>query len=305
MQTAKPIVNDMPVGGWTDRCPAAVRPYLKLMRLDRPIGTWLLLLPCWWSAALAAPSPSARLFGFCALFGIGAVIMRGAGCAINDIADRDFDGRVERTATRPIPSGQVSVGAALIFVGALMLAGLAVLTRFDRFTVLLGAASVPVLAVYPFMKRITDWPQAWLGLAFNWGALVGWSAMQGGSLDLAPAVLYAGGICWTLGYDTIYAHQDKADDVKIGVRSSALALGERTRPFLVVMYSLAIGLFAAAFALAGTGPWAWPILAAAALHLAWQVATVDIDDAPNCLKRFKSNRDFGLLVALAALAGQM
>ncbi len=304
MNAEKPTVNDMPVGGWTDRCPAPVRPYLKLMRLDRPIGTWLLLLPCWWSAILAAPAPSWRLAGFCALFGIGAVIMRGAGCAINDIADRDFDGRVERTATRPIPSGQVSVRAALVFVGGLMLAGLAILTQFDRFTILLGAASVPVLAVYPFMKRITDWPQAWLGLAFNWGALVGWSAMRGG-LDTPALALYAGGIFWTLGYDTIYAHQDKADDVKIGVKSSALALGERTRPFLVVVYSLATGLFAASFALSGAGPWAWPVLAAATLHLAWQVATVNIDDAPNCLKRFKSNRDFGLLISLAALAGQM
>ncbi len=295
----------MPVGGWTDRCPPVVRPYLKLMRLDRPIGTWLLLLPCWWSAALAADSVrDPWLYGMCALFGVGAVVMRGAGCAINDIADRDFDGRVERTAARPIPSGQVSVRAALIFVGTLMLVGLAVLVQFDRPTILLGAASVPVLAVYPFMKRITNWPQAWLGLAFNWSALVGWSAMRG-TLASPALLLYVGGICWTLGYDTIYAHQDKADDVKIGVRSSALALGERTRPFLVVIYALAIGLFAAAFAWAGAGPWAWPILVAAALHLVWQVATVEIDDGPNCLKRFKSNRDFGLLLALAALAAHI
>ena len=305
MDTTKPTFTDMRPGGWVDRAPAQVRPYLKLMRLDRPIGTWLLLLPCWWSAALAADGiGDARIYVYGLLFAIGAVIMRGAGCAINDIADRDFDGRVERTALRPIPSGEVSVAAAVAFVAALMLVGLAVLVQFDRFTILVGAASVPILVAYPFMKRITDWPQAWLGLAFNWGALVGWSAVTH-ALAWPAALLYAGGICWTLGYDTIYAHQDKADDRKIGVRSSALALGDRTRPFLVVIYTLTIAAFAAAFWLAGSGPWAWPCLAAAALHLAWQVATVDIDDQPNCLKRFRSNRDFGLIVTLAALAGQV
>ncbi|MBN2753025.1 MAG: 4-hydroxybenzoate octaprenyltransferase [Rhodospirillaceae bacterium] len=305
MTIAKPTLSDMPVDGWVDRCPLILRPYLKLMRLDRPIGTWLLLLPCWWSAALAAESlTDLRIYGLGMLFAVGAVIMRGAGCVINDIADRDFDGRVERTATRPIPAGQVSVLAAVIFVGVLMLIGLAVLVQFNRFTLLLGAASVPILVVYPFMKRITDWPQAWLGLAFNWGALVGWSAMTG-RLDWPAACLYVGGICWTLGYDTIYAHQDKADDVKIGVRSSALALGRRTRPFLVVMYTLVMGLFIAAFVGAESGPWAAPFLLAAAAHLVWQVVTVDSDDAPNCLRRFKSNRDFGLLVTLAALAAHI
>ncbi|WP_337997353.1 4-hydroxybenzoate octaprenyltransferase [Oleispirillum naphthae] len=305
MTTAKPIVNDMPVGGWTDRCPAPLRPYLKLLRLDRPIGTWLLLLPCWWSAALAAPSPwDGRVWGCGILFGIGALLMRGAGCVVNDLADRDFDGKVERTATRPIPAGQVSVKAALVFLACVMLAGFAVLVQFNRHTILLGVASIPVFAVYPFMKRVTYWPQFWLGLAFNWGALAGWSAITGGLA--APALLlYAGGICWTLGYDTIYAHQDKADDVKIGVLSTALALGSRTRLFLTAIYPLALACIAAAFLAAQTGPWAWPFLGAAGGHLAWQVITLDIDDPPNCLKRFKSNRDFGLLVTLAALAAHV
>jgi len=305
MTEAKPILNDMPVGGWTDRCPAPVRPYLKLLRLDRPIGTWLLLLPCWWSTALAAPSPwDGRVWGFFALFAVGAILMRGAGCVVNDLADRDFDGRVERTATRPIPSGQVSVRGALVFLACVMLAGLAVLLQFNGPTIMLGVASIPVFAVYPFMKRVTYWPQFWLGLAFNWGAFAGWSAMTG--VVAAPALfLYAAGICWTLGYDTIYAHQDKADDVKIGVRSSALALGFHTRFFLCLIYPAAFVGIVAAFVAADGGPWAWPFLLAAGAHLVWQIGTVNIDDPPNCLRRFKSNRDFGLLITLAALAAHV
>lgn len=305
MSTAKPTFTDMRPGGWVDRLPPRARPYLKLMRLDRPIGTWLLLLPCWWSAALAAGNPGDwRVWYYGLLFALGALIMRGAGCAINDIADRDFDGRVERTALRPIPSGEIGVFAAVAFTCALMLLGLAVLVQFDRFTIVVGALSVPILVVYPFMKRITDWPQAWLGLAFNWGALVGWAAIAH-RLDWPAALLYAGGICWTLGYDTIYAHQDKADDRKIGVRSSALALGGRTRPFLAAIYTLAMLFLAAAFWLAGSGPWAWPLLALGALHLAWQVATVETENPRNCFRRFLSNRDFGLIVTAAALVAHL
>ncbi|SBW07524.1 4-hydroxybenzoate-octaprenyl transferase [uncultured Alphaproteobacteria bacterium] len=301
MDTAKPTFTDMRPGGWVDRLPRRVRPYITLMRLDRPIGTWLLLLPCWWSAALAAGNPADwRIWYYGLLFAVGAVIMRGAGCAINDIADRDFDGRVERTALRPIPSGQIRLSTAIAFTGALMLAGLAVLVQFDRFAIVVGVLSVPILVAYPFMKRITDWPQAWLGLAFNWGALVGWAAIAQ-TLDWPAVLLYAGGICWTLGYDTIYAHQDKADDVKIGVRSSALALGNRTRPFLAAIYTLNMLFLAAAFWRAGSGPWAWPLLALGAAHLAWQVITVDTENQPNCLARFRSNRDFGLIVTAAAL----
>ncbi len=298
---ANAILGDMPVGGWVDKCPVSIQPYMKLMRLDRPIGTWLLLLPCWWSSALAADGLGDwRLYGYWALFAVGALIMRGAGCTINDLADRKFDGKVERTANRPIPSGQVSVLAASIFLAGLMTAGFGILMQLNTFTILLGAASVPVLAVYPFMKRITYWPQAWLGLTFNWGALVGWSTMTG-SLDWPALVLYVGGIFWTLGYDTIYAHQDKDDDIKIGVRSSALALGRRTRPFVAVVYALLIGFLSLAFLLVDAHPLAYVGLGVAAMHLVWQVLTVDIDDGPNCLKRFKSNRDFGLIVAASTL----
>jgi len=315
MMTTKPIdsntptatseKNDIPTDGWVDKFPTFMQPYMKLMRLDRPIGTWLLLLPCWWSSALAANGiDDLRIYGLWALFGIGALVMRGAGCTINDIADRNFDGKVERTATRPIPSGQVSVFAACVFLAGLFLIGLAILVQLNTYTIVLGMASVPVLAVYPFMKRITHWPQAWLGLTFNWGALVGWSAISG-ELATPAILLYVAGIFWTLGYDTIYAHQDKEDDIKIGVKSSALALQNRTVPFLVIVYTLCMILISASFALAGAGLWSIPFLGAAAGHLIWQVLTVDIDTAPNCLKRFKSNRDFGLLIALAALAAQI
>jgi len=225
--TSSPNLNgDIPVECWIDRrLPAAWRPYCRLMRLDRPIGTWLLLFPCWWSAALAAEGwPDLWLF---ALFAIGAVVMRGAGCTVNDWADRDFDGKVARTAARPIPSGAVSPRQALIFLVAQLLVGLLVLLQLNWFAIGVGAASLLLVFPYPFMKRITYWPQAWLGLTFNWGALVGWAAVRG-DLTLAPVLLYIAGVFWTLGYDTIYAHQDKEDDILVGVKSTALALGENT-----------------------------------------------------------------------------
>jgi 4-hydroxybenzoate polyprenyltransferase len=287
--------------------PAAARPYAELMRLDRPIGTWLLLLPGWWSIAMAAGASGADGPGFWTVawyflaFGIGAVLMRGAGCTWNDITDRDFDAKVARTATRPIASGQVSVKAALLFLGAQMLAALTILLSFNGFAVLLGAGSLLLVFLYPLAKRVTHWPQAVLGLTFNWGALLGWAAVMG-ELALAPILLYAAGFFWTLGYDTIYAHQDKEDDAIVGVKSSALALGERTRPFLWIFYGIALSLMTAALIALGAG---WPAyigLAVGAGHLAWQAATVDIHDPADCLAKFRSNRVFGwiLLAGLAA-----
>lgn len=296
------MIGDMPADGWVDKiAPAAARPYLKLMRLDRPIGTWLLLFPCWWSIALASQGPWPDLW-LMALFGIGAVVMRGAGCTVNDILDRDIDGKVARTAARPLASGAITLRGALAFLGLELLIGLMVLVQLNLFSILLGVASLLLVFVYPLMKRITYWPQAWLGLTFNWGALLGWAAVRG-DLDWAPVALYAAGFFWTLGYDTIYAHQDKDDDVVIGVKSSALALGERTRPFLFITYALTIGLVAVAGLLAGLSWVFWPLLAVAGLHLVWQAADSDIDDGADCLTKFRSNRHFGWLLLAAIIAG--
>jgi len=301
--TFKSIDSDMPALTWIDKwMPRWLQPYLHLARLDRPIGTWLLLLPCWWSIALATPGwPDLLLV---VLFGIGALIMRGAGCTLNDIADRDFDGQVARTATRPIPSGAVSIPQAIGFLILQLLLGLAVLLQFNFFAVMVGAGSLLVVAVYPFMKRISDWPQAVLGLAFNWGALLGWAAVRG-DLAAAAGVLYMAGILWTLGYDTIYAHQDKEDDVLIGIKSTALRLGENTHKWLAGFYSGMMLLMIFSGFLAGLG-WAYYVgLGIAAVHLAWQVARLDTDDAKDCLAKFKSNRIFGLIVFAAIIAGQV
>ena len=294
---------DIAVGGWLDRyAPAPVRPYARLMRLDRPIGTWLLLWPCWWSLALAAPGwPDPWLM---ALFAVGALVMRGAGCTVNDIADRDIDGRVARTATRPLPSGDVSLTRALVLLGVLLAIGLAILVQLGAVAIWLGIAALPLIGFYPFMKRITWWPQAWLGLTFNWGALIGWAAVTG-TVGAPPIALYAAGIAWTLGYDTIYAHQDKEDDALIGVKSSARRLGEATRPWLYAFYCAAVVLIGVAGALAGL---AWPFylgLGLAAAQLAWQAARVDIDAPADCLAKFKSNKGLGLIVFAAIVAGRV
>jgi 4-hydroxybenzoate polyprenyltransferase len=294
--------SDIPRTGLLARLlPPAALPYARLMRADRPIGTWLLLFPCWWGIALATPGrPSAWLL---ALFALGAFVMRGAGCTYNDIVDRDFDGRVARTADRPIPSGAVSVRGALVFLAAQLLAGLAILLTFDATTIALGVASLILVFTYPLMKRVTWWPQFFLGLAFNWGALMGWSAVTGG-LALAPLLLYAGGIAWTLGYDTIYAHQDREDDALVGIKSSARRLGARTRVALAAFYGLAVLLFAAAGFQAGLGWPFWIALAAAAAQLAWQAARLDIDQPADCLAKFRSNRFVGWLVLAGIVAGQ-
>lgn len=295
--------GDIPVGNWIDRwVPSALRPYLRLMRLDRPIGTWLLLFPCWWSAALAAEGwPDPLLF---ALFAIGAVVMRGAGCTINDIADHRFDAQVKRTMGRPIPSGAVSVGQASAFLGLQLLLGLLVLVQLNATAILVGAAALLLVFPYPLMKRITYWPQAWLGLTFNWGALVGWAAVTGG-IGLPALLLYAAGVLWTLGYDTIYAHQDKDDDVLIGVKSTALRLGAATPAWLAGFYGGAIALMAAAGWAAGVAWPFYPLLAMAGMQLAWQARCVDIGDGADCLAKFRSNRLFGWLVLAAALAGKV
>src|SRR3984885_5395141 len=280
-------------GNWVDpRAPAWLNPYLRLARLDRPIGSWLLLLPCWWSAALAAVAAHARAPNILhlVLFFIGAFAMRGAGCTWNDIVDRDLDGAVERTRSRPIPSGQVSVAQAALFLILQALIGFAVLITFNGFTIALGIASLAIVVVYPFMKRITYWPQIVLGLAFSWGALMGWAAAFG-RLDVPAIVLYAGSIAWVIGYDTIYAHQDSEDDALIGIKSTALLFGERTKPMLALFFTAAVVLIGVAGYLAGAGPIFWLALAAFAGHLAWQIRRLDIADPDLCLALFKSNRD--------------
>jgi 4-hydroxybenzoate polyprenyltransferase len=285
-------------GNWVDTlAPAWSRPYLRLARLDRPIGSWLLLLPCWWSSALAAIAAhhAAPSFVHLVLFLIGAFAMRGAGCTWNDIVDRDLDGSVERTRSRPIPSGQVTVVQAFVFLVLQALIGLAVLISFNTFTIALGIASLAIVAVYPFMKRITYWPQIVLGLAFSWGALMGWAAAFG-QLSAPAFLLYAGSIAWVIGYDTIYAHQDREDDALIGIKSTALLFGERTKPMLTLFYALAVVLIAAAGFLAGAGLVFAIGLAAFAAHLAWQVVRLDIADPDRCLALFKSDRDAGLIL---------
>jgi 4-hydroxybenzoate polyprenyltransferase len=285
-------------GNWVDtRAPPWSRPYLRLSRLDRPIGSWLLLMPCWWSAALAAgvTRDLSRLPLILALFFIGAFVMRGAGCTWNDITDRDLDALVERTRSRPIPAGQVSVPQAVAFLVVQALIGLAVLLQFNRFAVATGTASLVIVAVYPFMKRITSWPQIVLGLAFSWGALMGFAVMLG-RIDATALLLYAGSIAWVIGYDTIYAHQDTEDDALIGIKSTALLFGARTRPALTVFYGLAVVLIGAALALAGAGFPVWIGLAAFAAHLIWQIRRLEISNPALCLRIFKSNRDAGLLL---------
>src|SRR5258707_1290296 len=285
-------------GNWVDTyAPQWSRPYLRLARLDRPIGSWLLLMPCWWSAALAAgvAHDISRLPLIVVLFFIGAFAMRGAGCTWNDITDRDLDALVERTRSRPIPAGQVSVPQAAVFLVVQALIGLAVLLQFNRFAVMTGIASLIIVAVYPFMKRITWWPQAVLGLAFSWGALMGFAVILG-RIDVTALVLYAGSIAWVIGYDTIYAHQDAEDDALIGIKSTALLFGAATHRALIVFYTLAVVLIGAALVLAGVRWPAWVGLMAFAAHLVWQIRRLDISDPALCLRVFKSNRDAGLLL---------
>jgi len=291
-------------GNWVDTlAPAALRPYLRLARADRPIGAWLLLMPCWWSAGIAAvaagrPYPDPW---HVVLFFVGAFVMRGAGCTWNDILDRDLDAKVARTRSRPIPSGQVSARAAAVFLVLQALVGLAVLVQFNRFSIGLGIVSLAIVAVYPLMKRVTYWPQIGLGLAFSWGALMGYAAVFA-RLDAPALLLYAGSIAWVIGYDTIYAHQDREDDALIGVKSTARLFGTRTRGALTGFYAAAVVLIGLSGAAAGAGPVFMVGCVLFGAHLGWQIETLDIDDPDRCLKLFKSNRDAGLIL-FAALIG--
>lgn len=295
--------TDIRARGWVAQLPEGWRPFALLMRLDRPIGAWLLFLPALWAFALAAPGWGVG-FALILLFGIGAVVMRGAGCVVNDLWDRDLDRQVTRTAGRPLASGAVSPRQALAFLGALLALGLLILVQLNGLSILLGVVSLVPVALYPLAKRVTDWPQAVLGLTFSWGAPMGYAAATG-RLDAPGLLLYAAAFLWILGYDTIYAHQDREDDALVGVRSSALRLGARTRPFLVACYGGAVLLLGAAGWQGGLSPLFWPVLLVAALVMAWQVRRLDIDDPGLCLRLFQNNREVGLLIALAFLAGRL
>ena len=292
---------------WVDRfAPEGLKPWLKLGRFDRPIGIWLLLLPGWQGIALALAQsrtgPDAYGWWLIAAFAIGACLMRAAGCAFNDIVDRDIDRQVARTAARPVASGRISVKGAWAFVIGCSLVSLLILLTFNLTAILLGVGSLALVAAYPFMKRITWWPQAWLGLTFNWGALMGFAAV-GGQVHPAVLLLYLGGVFWTLGYDTVYALQDIEDDAMVGVKSSARRLASAVRPGVAVFYGLAVALAAMVGLAAGLGPVFWLGLVLYAAHLARQVTRIDRDDPALALRLFKSNREAGLTLLVAVALG--
>lgn len=302
-------VQDAPRGNWVDRAaPEGWRPYLRLSRADRPIGTWLLYLPCLWSLALAVAATGARPFDLWIALGcgIGALLMRGAGCTWNDLTDRDFDAAVARTRSRPLPSRQVSPRQAAVWMGVQACLAACILFTFNAAAIALGVASLALVALYPFAKRFTWWPQVFLGLAFNWGALVAWTA-HGGSPGWPAVLLWAAGIAWTLFYDTIYAHQDKEDDALIGVKSTARLFGDDgtkrwLRRFLVAAVALMTAAVIAALVPAGASPLALVIALggvwAFGAHLCWQLVQLDTTDPESCLRLFRSNHDAGLLPAL-------
>lgn len=300
-------VADAPNGNWVDSfAPLATRPYLRLSRADRPIGTWLLLIPCFWGIALAALSDGFRAWDIWLALscGVGAFLMRGAGCTWNDITDRDFDAAVARTKSRPLPSGQVTVKGALVWMAAQALIAAAILFSYNWLAIGLGVGSLALVAIYPFAKRFTWWPQVFLGLAFNWGALLAYAA-HAGEVGLPAVLLYLSGIAWTLFYDTIYAHQDKEDDALIGVKSTARLFGAHTRPWLLGFQALAVGLMAAAVIVALLPQDNLPRLLLALLgvwafgwHMTWQMRRLDLDDPTSCLIAFRANRDAGMIPAL-------
>ncbi len=285
---------------WIESLPEAVRPFLYLARLDRPIGIWLLLLPGLWTIVLAAGgliSLNMHDWVLVAQFCLGAVIMRAAGCVINDLWDRKLDKKVMRTSQRPLATGEVTVPAALAFLLLLLLGGLDILSRMNITTILLGIMVMPLVAVYPLMKRVTWWPQAFLGITFNFGALMGWAAVSG-ILAFPALLIYAGAILWTLGYDTIYAHQDMEDDALVGIRSTALKLGARSKDWVRGFYIGALTLIAIGAAYAGS-PVTVALVLLAGIHLVVQLAKWDPQDSESSLEVFKSNRNFGLLILFA------
>jgi 4-hydroxybenzoate polyprenyltransferase len=299
-------VADAVPGNWVDWwAPLSLRGYLRLARLDRPTGIWLLLWPCWWSIALAAPTVGPLGLSdlrYLLLFGAGAVVMRGAGCTLNDIVDRSFDAQVPRTKMRPIPSGSVSVPAACGFLLIQLVVAHLILFSLNSFAIVLGASSELLVLFYPFAKRITNWPQLVLGVTFNWGALLGWAAVTG-QLSPPPVLLYIAGIFWTLGYDTIYAHQDRRADPSAGVKSSAVKLGSATARWLCFFYAGTLVFLGAAAVIANLG-WVFFLgLGLAAIHLGWQIAALQINDPARCLSLFRANVSFGAIVFVAICAG--
>ncbi|HEX4173929.1 MAG TPA: 4-hydroxybenzoate octaprenyltransferase [Acetobacteraceae bacterium] len=293
--------TDIMATGWVARLPRPWLPYLLLARVDRPIGIWLLFLPGSWGILLSRPTPAEAL-QLSLLFAAGAVVMRAAGCVVNDLWDRDIDRMVARTAGRPLASGMLRPRQALVFLVLLLLAGLAILLQLNPLAQALGAASLVLVGLYPLAKRITWWPQLMMGFTFGFGAPLGYAA-GAGRLGAAGAVLYGAAILWDLGFDTIYAHQDREDDALVGVRSTARLFGARTAPFLAACYGGLIALLFLAGWLAGLGRWFYPALAVPALLLARQVAALDIDDPALCLRLFRANREVGLVVAAAILVG--
>jgi len=298
---AKPL--DSVSTSWVDHTPPEAQPYLRLARLDRPIGTWLLFWPCVFGLILGAVADgraftSRHDLWLLILFGIGAIVMRGAGCTFNDIVDRDIDARVARTRDRPIPSGAVSVKQAAVFLVAQCAIGLVILLQLNWLAIELGVASLGLIAIYPFMKRVTWWPQAWLGLTFNWGAVMGYAA-QAGHLDAAAIILYAGCFFWTLGYDTIYALQDLEDDALAGVKSTALLFGRNAKRWIAMFYAASFALLATAGLAAHLGPLFLLLIVPAGAHLLWQARELDIGSAASALRLFRANRDAGALAALA------
>jgi 4-hydroxybenzoate polyprenyltransferase len=303
LTTAQQTIADAKQGNWVDTyAPLSWRPYLRLARLDRPIGAWLLFWPCAWGAAWAgSPWPDPRHL---ALFALGAFAMRGAGCTLNDIVDRDIDAKVARTALRPLASGAVTLRGAALFLMLQCLMGALVLFQFNTYTIVLGIASLLPVAIYPFMKRITWWPQLFLGIAFNWGALVGIAAVDG-ELSIQAFMLYGAGILWTIGYDTIYAHQDKEDDALIGVKSTARLFDQQTRPALAILYGATIIVLGTLGAHGAVGPAYWFGLCAVAAQLTWQIVAFRHENAALCLFIFKSNHLTGALIFLTLILGRI
>jgi 4-hydroxybenzoate polyprenyltransferase len=303
LQIMAPLYTDISAHGWVARLPASVRPYVLLLRLDRPIGAWLLFLPGLWGLLLPGGPPGHTAW-LVALFAIGSVAMRGAGCVVNDMWDRDLDRKVTRTAGRPLASGALGMRQAAWLLAGLLLAGLLVLLQLNPLCWALGVASLLLVGLYPLAKRVTWWPQLMMGFTFGFGAPMGVTAITG---QIGPAwfALYAAAILWDLGFDTIYAHQDREDDALAGVHSTARLFGERTRPFLAVCYAGALAALALAGWLSGLSDWFYIALAVPAALLVVQVIRLDIHDPPGCLRLFRLNREVGLAVAGALLLGQL